>query len=153
MRSIAAGARWFCRAATAVTVSGAAVGRCVRHESGSSTKLWGGRFTGKTDPLMEKFNNSIGFDKRLWRADITGSIAYAKALARCGILTTAEADSLVHGLGQVCGDACSSAADCSSVANGRHDCILETPAFTSTIRECLHIAACRWHRSGRVTSL
>ena len=34
-------------------------------------KLWGGRFTGDTDPLMEKFNESLPFDKRLWREDLT----------------------------------------------------------------------------------
>jgi argininosuccinate lyase len=31
------------------------------------SKLWGGRFSGKTDPVMEKFNNSMGFDQRMWR--------------------------------------------------------------------------------------
>ena len=36
----------------------------------SEKKLWGGRFTGKTDPLMEKFNESLPFDKRLWAEDI-----------------------------------------------------------------------------------
>jgi argininosuccinate lyase len=40
-----------------------------------SNKLWGGRFTGKTDPLMEEFNASIRFDQRLWAADIQGSQA------------------------------------------------------------------------------
>lgn len=33
-------------------------------------KLWGGRFTGATDPLMEKFNESLPFDKRMWSEDI-----------------------------------------------------------------------------------
>ncbi len=33
-------------------------------------KLWGGRFTGATDPLMEKFNESLPFDKRMWREDL-----------------------------------------------------------------------------------
>lgn len=33
-------------------------------------KLWGGRFTGATDPVMEAFNASIGYDKRMWKADI-----------------------------------------------------------------------------------
>lgn len=33
-------------------------------------KLWGGRFTGKTDPLMEKFNESLPFDRRMWAEDI-----------------------------------------------------------------------------------
>jgi hypothetical protein len=35
-----------------------------------AAKLWGGRFTGKTDPLMEKFNESLPFDKRMWAEDI-----------------------------------------------------------------------------------
>jgi hypothetical protein len=43
--------------------------------SGSEKKLWGGRFTGKTDPLMEKFNESLPFDKRMWAEDIRVSNA------------------------------------------------------------------------------
>ena len=66
-----------------------------------SHKLWGGRFSGETDPRMEAFNASIHFDKRLWRADIQASQAYAKALARAGILTPEEAETLVTGLEQV----------------------------------------------------
>lgn len=66
-----------------------------------STKLWGGRFTGANDPLMDAFNASISFDKRMWRADITGSQAYARALARSGIITTDEAATLVAGLERV----------------------------------------------------
>ena len=66
-----------------------------------SHKLWGGRFSGETDPRMEAFNASIHFDQRLWRADIQASQAYAKALARAGILTPEEAETLVTGLEQV----------------------------------------------------
>jgi argininosuccinate lyase len=66
-----------------------------------STKLWGGRFTGATDPLMEQFNASIGFDKRLWQADIQGSKAYARALARAGIVTDAEMEEMGTGLDEV----------------------------------------------------
>jgi argininosuccinate lyase len=66
-----------------------------------STKLWGGRFTGATDPLMEKFNASIGFDKRLWQADIQGSKAYARALARAVIVTDAEMEEMGTGLEEV----------------------------------------------------
>ncbi len=66
-----------------------------------STKLWGGRFTGANDPLMEAFNASISFDKRMWRADITGSQAYARALARSGIISVDEAETLVAGLERV----------------------------------------------------
>ncbi len=66
-----------------------------------STKLWGGRFTGGNDPLMEAFNASISFDKRMWRADIRGSQAYARALARSGIIRGDEAERLVAGLERV----------------------------------------------------
>ncbi|KAG0072820.1 hypothetical protein BGZ92_003993, partial [Podila epicladia] len=67
----------------------------------AARKLWGGRFTGKTDPLMEKFNASISFDSRFYKADIVGSQAYAKALARKGIITQEEASKLHEGLGLV----------------------------------------------------
>lgn len=33
-------------------------------------RLWGGRFTGEQDPLMVKFNESLSFDRRLWKEDI-----------------------------------------------------------------------------------
>ena len=64
-------------------------------------KLWGGRFTGATDPVMVKFNNSIGYDKIMWSEDIQGSVAYAQALGRCGILTADEVVQIVDGLGKV----------------------------------------------------
>jgi argininosuccinate lyase len=60
--------------------------------------LWGGRFTGQTDPLMARFNASLPFDWRLWDADITGSIAWARAITRAGLLTTSERDQIVAGL-------------------------------------------------------
>ncbi len=66
-----------------------------------TNKLWGGRFTGATDPLMEQFNASIGFDKCFWAVDIRGSQAYAQGLARAGILTQDEAAQIVAGLAQV----------------------------------------------------
>jgi len=61
-------------------------------------KLWGGRFEKATDELMKRFNASIGFDWRLWAADIEGSIAYARALERAELLTAAERDRLIEGL-------------------------------------------------------
>jgi argininosuccinate lyase len=64
----------------------------------SSTKLWGGRFTGAMDALMKQFQDSISFDIHLWDADIRGSIAYAGALADAGVITKAEAAKLVKGL-------------------------------------------------------
>lgn len=65
---------------------------------GSSAKLWGGRFTAKTDPIMEKFNNSIAYDKVMWEEDIEGSKQYAKALVECGILSQEECLQIEDGL-------------------------------------------------------
>jgi argininosuccinate lyase len=61
-------------------------------------KLWGGRFTGETDPLMEAFNASIHFDRRLWHADILGSQAYARALGKADLLAPDEVARIVDGL-------------------------------------------------------
>ncbi len=65
------------------------------------TQLWGGRFTGETDPLMRRFNDSIYFDIRLWEADLDGSMVYARALSKAGVITIEEADILQDGLDQV----------------------------------------------------
>lgn len=64
-------------------------------------KMWGGRFAAASDELMQRFGNSIGFDRRLYEADIRGSIAYAGALARAGLITAAELEQLTHALEQV----------------------------------------------------
>ncbi|KNZ74182.1 putative argininosuccinate lyase [Termitomyces sp. J132] len=61
-------------------------------------KLWGGRFTGKTDPLMHAFNQSLRYDQRMYAVDIKGSIAYAKSLSRVGILTPEEEATIASGL-------------------------------------------------------
>ena len=45
-------------------------------------KLWAGRFQKETDTLVNDFNSSIGFDARLYKQDITGSIAHAEMLAK-----------------------------------------------------------------------
>ena len=63
--------------------------------------LWGGRFTGETDALMRQFNDSFGFDRRLYAADIQGSIAYAEALVAAGLISDTEWNQLVDGLRQV----------------------------------------------------
>ncbi|KAG7265267.1 hypothetical protein CRUP_020513, partial [Coryphaenoides rupestris] len=65
------------------------------------TKLWGGRFVGNTDPIMEKFNSSLAYDQRMWDADLRGSRAYVKALEKAGLVTTEEMNSILHGLGQI----------------------------------------------------
>lgn len=60
-----------------------------------------GRFSGETDPLMEQFNASLPYDKRMWREDIQGSVAYAAALGRAGLLQADEVKSLQDGLALV----------------------------------------------------
>jgi argininosuccinate lyase len=50
---------------------------------------------------MEKFNESISFDKRMWKEDLNGSVAYAKAIAKAGIITADESTLLVEGLEKV----------------------------------------------------
>lgn len=61
-------------------------------------KLWGGRFEGAIDPRFDAFNRSFPFDQRLWREDIVGSIAWARALGRANVLTAEEATQLEQGL-------------------------------------------------------
>ena len=64
----------------------------------SSEKLWGGRFTESTDAFVQAFTASVGFDRRLYRYDITGSIAHARMLAHAGIISEAECTKIVEGL-------------------------------------------------------
>uniref|UniRef100_A0A3Q2TRL9 Argininosuccinate lyase n=1 Tax=Fundulus heteroclitus TaxID=8078 RepID=A0A3Q2TRL9_FUNHE len=65
------------------------------------SKLWGGRFVGDTDPIMEKFNASITYDQRMWDADIRGSKAYAKALERAKLVSTEEMEHILQGMDQI----------------------------------------------------
>jgi len=61
-------------------------------------QLWGGRFTKETDQLVYNFNASIGFDQKFYQQDIKGSIAHVKMLAKQGILTADERDTIIQGL-------------------------------------------------------
>src|SRR5262245_55765401 len=65
------------------------------------TTLYAGRFTGAADELFREFNDSLPFDRTLVREDVEGSIAWARALERCGVLTTQERDRLVTALDEV----------------------------------------------------
>jgi argininosuccinate lyase len=65
------------------------------------TTLWGGRFTDRPDDQMRRFGDSIGFDIRLWEADIAASLAYAKALARAGVIDEDDRYALLEGLARV----------------------------------------------------
>ncbi|KKY23864.1 putative argininosuccinate lyase [Phaeomoniella chlamydospora] len=63
--------------------------------------LWGGRFTGGLDPLMVTYNESIHFDRHIYAQDIRGSIAYARANTKTGILTQSEFEAIEKGFQQV----------------------------------------------------
>jgi argininosuccinate lyase len=60
--------------------------------------LWGGRFTGAQNETFAAFNNSFGFDKRLFSADVRASVAHAEGLFGAGVLTRREADKIKTGL-------------------------------------------------------
>ena len=67
-------------------------------------KLWAGRFQKETDTLVNNFNSSINFDARLYKQDITGSIAHATMLGKQGIIEQAEADKIISGLKAILAD-------------------------------------------------
>ena len=64
-------------------------------------KMWGGRFNDKLDPVAWAFNASIGFDQRLGKQDVEGSLAWAKALEKAGVLSADECTEIQAGLKQV----------------------------------------------------
>jgi len=63
--------------------------------------LWGGRFEGAADPLFRRFNDSLRFDYRLAAQDIFGSICWASALGRAGVLLSHEVEALAAALGEL----------------------------------------------------
>ena len=66
-----------------------------------SGKAWSGRFAQGADPTAEAFTASLSFDRRLWPYDLTGSAAWARALARAKLITDAELEGLLAGLDAV----------------------------------------------------
>jgi len=63
-----------------------------------SKKLWGGRFSGETEPGFARFNRSFGFDRRLFGADVRGSLAHCEGLRAAGVLGDGEAAAITNGL-------------------------------------------------------
>jgi argininosuccinate lyase len=60
--------------------------------------MWGGRFAAPPSQLLRALNDSFGFDRELFADDVEGSIAWARALARAGVLTTVEAETIAGAL-------------------------------------------------------
>ncbi|HCK81991.1 MAG TPA: argininosuccinate lyase, partial [Candidatus Competibacteraceae bacterium] len=69
-----------------------------------TNKTWGGRFTESTDAFVAAFTASVGFDRRMYRQDIDGSIAHARMLARVGVLAPADGEAIVRGLEAIRGE-------------------------------------------------
>ncbi len=67
-------------------------------------KLWAGRTSGEVNAAADDFNSSIRFDSRMYRQDITGSMAHASMLGHQGIITMEEAEALIAGLRGILAD-------------------------------------------------
>ena len=67
-------------------------------------KMWAGRTDGVTERIADDFNSSIRFDSRMYRQDITGSMAHAAMLAKQGIIPRKDADTLIDGLAGILAD-------------------------------------------------
>lgn len=67
----------------------------------SESRLWGGRFTGASDPLMDLYNSSLPYDKRMYDADLTGTRVYTQGLNKIGLITTDELLKIHEGLEKI----------------------------------------------------
>ncbi|MCX5695091.1 MAG: argininosuccinate lyase [Candidatus Omnitrophica bacterium] len=92
-----------------------------------SKKLWGTRFSKKTNLLTDKFTSSISFDKRLAKYDVLGSIAHAKMLGKQGIIPKSDSASIVKGLNSILQD----------LKNGKFKIDLGAEDIHSNIQEVL----------------
>jgi len=67
-------------------------------------KLWGGRFSGKTNEQADRFHSSISFDQRFYKQDITGSIAHAEMLGKKKIIPKQDAEAIIKALKEILAD-------------------------------------------------
>ncbi|XP_022976892.1 argininosuccinate lyase, chloroplastic-like [Cucurbita maxima] len=71
------------------------------NRSDKEVKLWGGRFEESVTDAVERFTESISYDKQLYKHDIRGSRAHASMLANQGLMSVAERDSIIEGLDEI----------------------------------------------------
>jgi len=83
-------------------------------------KLWAGRAGKETDQIADDFNSSIAVDQRMYRQDITGSMAHAAMLAACDIITESDRDEIVAGLEGILADLDSGALSIDPMAEDIH---------------------------------
>lgn len=67
----------------------------------ATNSSWGGRFSEPVDAFVARYTASVGFDQRMYRQDIQGSVAHAKMLCKVGVLTEQERDDIIRGLEEV----------------------------------------------------
>jgi argininosuccinate lyase len=75
-----------------------------KKENPMDNKVWGGRFREGADEIVDRFNASIAFDRRLYPQDIEGSLAYCKMLAKQGIFSQEEAKQILDALTEIKGE-------------------------------------------------
>ncbi len=83
-------------------------------------KMWAGRFSKEVDETVNAFNSSIAFDGRMYRQDITGSIAHAGMLGKCGIISMEDSRSIIDGLKGILADLDSGALEFDMTAEDIH---------------------------------
>lgn len=107
-------------------------------------KMWAGRFSKDVDTRVNDFNSSISFDCRMYRQDITGSIAHATMLGECGIIAKEESEKIIEGLKGILADLDSGALEINPEAEDIHMFVEEV--LTSRIGDTgkrLHTARSR----------
>jgi argininosuccinate lyase len=75
-----------------------------QRRNAAANAQWGGRFAAGPSVIMAEINASIGFDRKLWRQDIRGSLAHAAMLARAGIIEPADEAAIREGLAAIGGE-------------------------------------------------
>ena len=68
------------------------------------SKMWAGRFSKELDKQADDFNSSLHFDCKMYKQDIKGSVAHAQMLAKQGIITSEDAETIIKGLNSVLSD-------------------------------------------------
>ena len=89
-------------------------------------KLWAGRFGKETDLEVNDFNSSISFDCRLYKEDITGSMAHAAMLGKQGIISQQDVDDIHKGLQSILNDLHSGALEIDPNAEDVHTFVEQT---------------------------
>ena len=107
-------------------------------------KMWAGRSAGVTDQVADDFNTSLPFDQRMYRQDITGSMAHATMLAAKGILPRGDVDVIIDGLASILADLNSGKLDFSAGGEDIHMFIeSELTARIGDLGKKLHTARSR----------